>query len=297
MNDTIGLSVNKTDLDVEIKLPKTIDEIAAFGREEQAELERISASMAEAVVGDEDIESFIEAYISDLEKNTVTLENGQRHFARRNPFFGRNRLRKEYQSAIDGLEKLKTIFQMEQAKQIKQIHILNRIEIMAQNCSAGLEAVIQTGTTAFQTLDNDSINNKEEFCRRYQQRLDSLKTSGVVALQTLGQIRLLRQTSVSLVDKLQDAVMHLIPLWRNQLSLLYGIQQGKNDSDEVQKAFRRTLRGGGNSSTLRLSELDRSIIGFLKDVQKAYGKISSNTTATPEKTDKTTDKKGEQDEQ
>lgn len=297
MNDTNGLTENIKDENYVIRCPNSLDEITLFGSEAQAGLERISASMAESVIADRDIESFIEEYIADLEENAAFAENERGDPLKRLPFLGKTRSRRDYQSALDGLDRLKIILQLEQAKQIKQIHVMNRLETLAQDCCSDFETVIQAGNTVMKHSGCHSRPDAEVFLDRFRQRMDSLNISSVVALQTLGQIRLLQQTSVSLADKLQDAVMHLIPLWRNQISLLYGMHKTKKDSKVIRQEIRQGLRGEDGNAVQRLSDLDRTIVSFLKDIQKSYKKISENNTTTPDIKETTNDRKGEKDEQ
>lgn len=68
----------------------------------------------------------------------------------------------------------------------------------------------------------------EDFSARIEQlaqRIDDLELSKLVACQTAPQIRYIQQTYEQLLEKIQSSILTTIPVWKNQISILFTMQQ------------------------------------------------------------------------
>lgn len=71
------------------------------------------------------------------------------------------------------------------------------------------------------------VRDLEESIHRFEQKVHNLKLSRTICLQTAPQIRLIQNNDKLLMDKVQTAVMHTLPLWKNQIVIAISLHNQK----------------------------------------------------------------------
>lgn len=71
------------------------------------------------------------------------------------------------------------------------------------------------------------VRDLEESIDRFEQKVHNLKLSRTICLQTAPQIRLIQNNDKLLMDKVQTAVMHTLPLWKNQIVIAISLHNQK----------------------------------------------------------------------
>ncbi|NLZ56094.1 MAG: toxic anion resistance protein, partial [Clostridiaceae bacterium] len=61
------------------------------------------------------------------------------------------------------------------------------------------------------------VNDFEEAVDRFEKKVHDLRISRTMAIQTAPQIRLIQNNDKLLVDKIQTAILNVIPLWKSQI--------------------------------------------------------------------------------
>jgi len=79
------------------------------------------------------------------------------------------------------------------------------------------------------------VSDFEQNVDRFEKKIHDLKLSKTLAIQTAPQIRLIQNNDRVLIDRVQSAVYHTIPLWKNQLVIALGLTHQK-EVIEMQKA-------------------------------------------------------------
>ena len=111
------------------------------------------------------------------------------------------------------------------------------------------------------------LNNLVQFENRLEKKIHNLRVSKVVSEQSLPQTKLIQNNNDALVEKIQDSVLTVIPLWKNQVTMALALKNQKEISKASKKVSDTTnelLRN--NSTTLRLNtveiakENERSIV-------------------------------------
>lgn len=101
---------------------------------------------------------------------------------------------------------------------------------------AGEEKIEEIKTTTLPHLRqqakeaNDSmaiqvVNDFEQSVDRFDKKIHDLKISKTLAIQTAPQIRLIQNNDRVLIDKVQAAIYHTIPLWKNQIVIALGLSR------------------------------------------------------------------------
>lgn len=60
---------------------------------------------------------------------------------------------------------------------------------------------------------------------RFEKKIYDLKTSKTIAIQTAPQIKLIQNNDKLLVDKVSDAIVNTIPLWKSQVVIALGLNK------------------------------------------------------------------------
>ena len=71
------------------------------------------------------------------------------------------------------------------------------------------------------------VSDFEQNVDRFEKKIYDLKLSKTLAIQTAPQIRLIQNNDRVLIDRVQSAVYHTIPLWKNQLVIALGLTHQK----------------------------------------------------------------------
>ena len=94
------------------------------------------------------------------------------------------------------------------------------------------------------------VSDFEQSVDRFEKKIHDLKLSKTLAIQTAPQIRLIQNNDRVLIDRVQSAVYHTIPLWKNQLVIALGLTHQK----EV-IAMQRALTDATNDLLRRNAEM------------------------------------------
>ena len=79
------------------------------------------------------------------------------------------------------------------------------------------------------------VNDFEQSVDRFEKKIHDLKISKTLAIQTAPQIRLIQNNDRVLIDRIQSAIYHTIPLWKNQMVIALGLTRQK-ETIELQRA-------------------------------------------------------------
>ena len=230
---------NRTEND---SLLKFGDESAlwTFGSEEQNTLgivSKVIASTTASEKAEKTLQSIIET-AEDLERLGDYRQKGII-----------SRLRKDhteelYRSVLKRINSLVISLRLRQAELAKDITVLDKAYALLEECIDQLEHCLLQGRVLLQEPETQGSSNDlvdindtsaEEWRSRFSARVESLELSRVIALQTIAQIQLMKSSKQDLMQKLQNVVQNVIPLWRNQVSLFLGLRQVDADNESVKR--------------------------------------------------------------
>ncbi len=69
------------------------------------------------------------------------------------------------------------------------------------------------------------VNDFEQSVDRFEKKIHDLKLSKTIAIQSAPQIRLIQNNDKLLIDRVQAAIFHTIPLWKNQIVIALGLSK------------------------------------------------------------------------
>ena len=79
------------------------------------------------------------------------------------------------------------------------------------------------------------VNDFEQSVDRFEKKIHDLKLSKTLAIQTAPQIRLIQNNDRVLIDRVQSAIYHTIPLWKNQMVIALGLSN-QQETIKLQRA-------------------------------------------------------------
>ena len=94
------------------------------------------------------------------------------------------------------------------------------------------------------------VSDFEQSVDRFEKKLHDLKLSKTLAIQTAPQIRLIQNNDRVLIDRVQSAIYHTIPLWKNQLVIALGLTRQKEVIE-----LQRTVADATNDLLRRNAEM------------------------------------------
>ena len=126
----------------------------------------------------------------------------------------------------------------------------------------------------------------EQSVDRFEKKIHDLKLSKTIAIQTAPQIRLIQNNDRVLIDRVQAAIYHTIPLWKNQMVIALGLSR----QQEV-IAMQRAVADATNDLLKRNAEmLKQNTIDTAKENERGVvdidtvKKVNEDLIATLEET-------------
>lgn len=169
---------------------------------------------------------------------------------------------KHYLDFIVYLDKISVGLKVQEAHLLKVNSLYKDYERILAECVEDLNGCITSGDRyvrdckiAEQISTNDVFRNWKE---RFDRKIEDLQTSKIVCEQTILQLQLMRHNNNIIIDKIVSALNGTIPLWRNQISMLWGIEKVTNNIN-VQDKVADITQEGIKENTKRLRKQLRSI--------------------------------------
>ena len=126
----------------------------------------------------------------------------------------------------------------------------------------------------------------EQSVDRFEKKVHDLKLSKTIAIQTAPQIRLIQNNDKILVDRVQAAIYHTLPLWKNQMVIALGltrqqevIQMQRAVSDATNDLLRRNAEMLKQNTIETARENERGVVDI--DTVK---KVNEDLISTIEET-------------
>lgn len=206
------------------------DSITLFGIHPQNSMREHSRKVAEMLLKESaDIDMAIGEVIEEIRHFEMHLRNPVTSLLRKLNYS--KDIIKEYHKILAYIENMVLYFKLQQAQLTKEVKLLEKMSASISLCSVELERYIGIGTDTLRNrLEHDGnnptlINTDEDiWYDRLKRRIDDLKISHTVSLQTQAQINLLRNNDFVMLDKIAGVISNTFPIWQNQMALMLGLE-------------------------------------------------------------------------
>lgn len=210
------------------------DSILLFGCEAQQQLREFSKAISNQLLNSNgDLEYLIHDLLKEIDDFQVSIEKKVGIFSGSNEK-KRERLIKKYNDVLVYMDKMELALKLQEAQLIKDSKLFEELSRCIDETLSNLQTAISYGNDVVNQKPKGPISDDiKEWYERLSKRLEDLGISHTVALQTKAQMKLMLGNDAQLIDKIMGAVSGTIPIWRNQITLLLGIEK-MNRNLEIQ---------------------------------------------------------------
>lgn len=230
MSDLSSAAKNAMDVFGDSLIVGNHDSITLFAIHPQNSMREHSRKVAEMLLKESaDIDMAIGELIEEIRHFEMRSRNPVTSLLRKLNY--RKDIIKEYHKMLAYIENMVLYFKLQQAQLTKEVKLLEKMSAAISLCSAELERYIGIGTDTLRNRpthdgNNPSLMNADEgiWYDRLKRRIDDLKISHTVSLQTQAQINLLRNNDFVMLDKIAGVISNTFPIWQNQMALMLGFE-------------------------------------------------------------------------
>lgn len=210
------------------------DSILLFGCEAQQQLREFSKAISNQLLNSNgDLEYLIHDLLKEIDDFQVSIEKKVGIFSGSNEK-KKERLIKKYNDVLVYMDKMELALKLQEAQLIKDSKLFEELSRCIDETLSNLQTAISYGNDVVNQKPKGPISDDiKEWYERLSKRLEDLGISHTVALQTKAQMKLMLGNDAQLIDKIMGAVSGTIPIWRNQITLLLGIEK-MNRNLEIQ---------------------------------------------------------------
>ncbi len=292
MNEESSLSENELRSKAEKDSMLGVDEIWTYGSLAQSRLSDFSRTVANmtATGSSLEMEYALEETIKKLEESSKRKNRPLLQKVFGNPG-------KEYSEILLSIDAIAVSLRIRQAHLIKDNKIFDDLELLISECRRALEIYIDVGRKRL-TEKSDRIEDgsDNEWRQRFEKRIMTLETMHIVTMQGVTQIAVMKQNNITMLENIEAVLSSTIPLWRNQISIEYGIEKYEEHSlnqkklaslsekqiRENEKRIRKQVKQidvnkPGKRDREKLQELNARLeesLGIIKEIEQKIEKES-----------------------
>ena len=202
------------------------DSILMFGCEEQQMLREFSKTISNQLLNcNGELEYLIHDILNEIDDFQRSVEKKQLFFISSNEK-KRASLIKKYNAILVYMDKMELALKLQEAQLIKDSKLYENLSKRIDTTLESLKESISYGNDVVGQKpieqETDDINNWYE---RLSKRISDLEISYAATMQTKAQLKLMLENNTQLIDKILGAISGTIPIWRNQITILLGIEK------------------------------------------------------------------------
>lgn len=210
------------------------DSILLFGCEAQQQLREFSKIISNQLLNSNgELEYLIHDILKEIDDFQDSIEKKVGIFPGSNEK-KRERLVKKYNEVLVYMNKMELALKLQEAQLIKDSKLFEELSRCIDEMLSSLQTTISYGNDVVNQQPKGQIpDDIKAWYERLSKRIEDLGISHTVALQTKTQMNLMLENNARLIDKIMGAVSGTIPIWRNQITILLGIEK-MNRNLEIQ---------------------------------------------------------------
>lgn len=230
-NDSEKTSIR---LQAEAEFTRSSDMLwAYYGSQPQAQLADFSKSMAEVIArgNGAETERLLKISIDELEK----AKNYDQLV-----FLGHLRSKDFFRRKIQCIDEMTVNLTIRQAQLLKDMKMYMELESLVNRCIEELGIYLEVGEERLNKSKYDESIEAEQISR-LEKKLDELRMTNIIAMQSMAQLRLMHENCEKLSEKLRLSIHTAIPVWRMQAVIAYNLEENK-ERKEIQEALILTAK-------------------------------------------------------
>lgn len=147
---------------------------------------------------------------------------------------------REYNDILVYLEQMVLDLKIQETQLLKNMHLINEMIVLLKDSILEVEKQILYGESVFQKVKEEGIDDKY-WINRLEKRIEDIKITHTIYLQTVLQLNVMLENNTILIDRIVSAITNTIPVWRNQVAMLLGIEK-INHNNRVQEKVQQIVQ-------------------------------------------------------
>ena len=158
------------------------------------------------------------------------------------PLNGLRKLKERYSKVEIQINQIEASLEKARMDMLKDISVFDMMYQENLACFHELETYIIAGKESLEELKNETlpklrdeaagsndpmdsqlVNDFENMVNAFEKKIHDLELSRTISIQSAAQIKLVQNNDRILVDKIQSAILHTIPIWKNQFVIALGL--------------------------------------------------------------------------
>lgn len=175
---------------------------------------------------------------------------------------------------------------LQEVRLIKDSKIQEALRKRITESTEELEKAVEYAKSVLYSYSGKTDNDDEMYnwYLRLSKKIETLEISHTVSLQSQAQLKLMFENNTQLIDKIIDALTVTIPIWRNQVTMLLGVErlnrdlEAQNRMSEIARermsdiSKLRSRDNNGEIDVGRLSEANEKLKKLLDELAEAERK-------------------------
>lgn len=231
------------------------DSLLVFGNDAQIGLNEFSKSVSNIITkNNNELEDIIADLSEQLDKSNgkELTKTGLDIFKSESKYI--RDVLKRYNKILTNVDQMELSLKLQQAQLIKDTKMLDYLEKNLETSITQIEKYVTYGKKVSgekKLRPEESISYElDSWFDRLDKKIQDLEISHTIALQNIAQIRLMKENNYLLIDKIVSIIGTTIPIWRNQISLILGIEKMRYNTEVQEKVLDMTTKHIEKSQSL-----------------------------------------------
>lgn len=196
------------------------ESIFLLGIESQGKVNKLSRMVANIMQQDYGEVEYIMREILDK----IELTEKPKRFLFNSENRRKKSLMNKYSELISDIGKMETGLKLQEAQLLKDTILLEKYAPIIDEVISELECEISYGEDTIRASESNlESSSNDEWTDRLRRRINDLEVSHTALLQFKAQVGLIRENNRYLIERIIAATTVTIPIWRNQVVLMLGI--------------------------------------------------------------------------
>lgn len=253
------------------------DSILLFGCEAQQQLREFSKTISNQLINSNgDLEYLIHDLLKEIDDFQVSIEKKAGIFPKSNEK-KRERLIKKYNEVLVYMDEMELALKLQEAQLIKDSKLFEELSRCIDEMLSSLQTTISYGNDVVNQQPKGHIpDDIKTWYERLSNKIENLGISHTVALQTKTQMNLMLENNARLIDRIMEAVSGTIPIWRNQITILLGIEKMNRNleiQNRVAEITQKYITNGKNIGRKKRVESTELCIEKLMNTNETLKKV------------------------
>ncbi|MGF0019890.1 toxic anion resistance protein [Sporofaciens sp. SGI.106] len=225
--------------------------LSFYGSTEQQKLSEISKEISCSFFKQGyDIEITINNILDELKKFDISKQEKRCRLHKSKKAIPKSVLLEYYNSTIMYTDKLSVELKLQEAHMLKEINLLECMEMRLEQCGLELKKALDNGKEILDKYKKDDVIKENldflseditQWYSRLEQKINDLNLSCIISMQTLSQVKMLRDNDKRMVERIMVIVSRTIPIWKSQMNSFINVINGYNQ-DQVNQELVEELK-------------------------------------------------------